>query len=433
VAAAGENLEVPVHDPDARIEAANREAVQRLFDGQPRLVDVRPAIDVLPGMTRETVLTSGPPLPWSEYIGGQRQAILGGAVYEGLAPDLEAAEKALDSGDIRVAGCHDFATVGSLAGVTTASMPVLVVEDENSGHRGHCTLFEGETKARLNYGLYDQDVQHNLEVLADVIGPTLGEVVRSVEGGIPLRPLIERALRQGDELHSRNTAASLLFLREIVPALLDLESPHARVLTEYMTSGDYFFLRLSMAASKSMADRAYDVPGSSVVTAMAFSCREFGIRVSGLGSQWFRGPLPTPETHLLFPGFTADDIEVMGGESPITEVNGLGGLAQAAAFPLQAYQGGTPQRMVERNLEMYEITVAEHPTFRIPFLEYRGTPAGIDARRVATTGTTPVMDVGIAGRAGGQIGAGCFRAPLEPFVDAATALGSQLAEDAVPA
>jgi Protein of unknown function (DUF1116) len=186
VARTAGTLEVYVHDPDARTEAANREAVQRLFGGQPRLVDVRPAIDALPGMTRDTVLTSGPPLPWSEYTGGQRQAILGGVVYEGLAPDLAAAEKAVANGDIRVAGCHDFAAVGSLAGVTTASMPVLVVEDENSGHRGHCTLFEGETKARLNYGLYDDEVQRNLEFLAGVIGPTLGQVVRSVDGGIPL-------------------------------------------------------------------------------------------------------------------------------------------------------------------------------------------------------------------------------------------------------
>jgi hypothetical protein len=425
---------VHVHDPDARTETANREAVQRLFDGQPRLVDVRPAIDALPGMTRDTVLTSGPPLPWAEYTGGQRRAILGGAVYEGLAPDLATAEKALDAGDIRVAGCHDFAAVGSLAGVTTASMPVLVVEDENSGHRGHCTLFEGETSARLNYGLYNADVQQNLEFLASVIGPTLGEVVRSTAGGIPLRPLMERALRQGDELHSRNTAASLLFLREIVPGLLDQESGRARELAAYMTSGDYFFLRLSMAASKSMADRMSGVEGSSVVTAMAFSCAEFGIRVSGLGSQWFRGPLPTPESHHLFDGHTAADIEVMGGESPITEVCGLGGLAQAAAFPLQAYQGGSPTRMVERNLEMYGITVAEHPTFRIPFLEYRGTPAGIDVRRVASTGITPVMDVGIAGRAGGQIGAGCFRAPVEPFADALRALPSLHRDsDALPA
>jgi hypothetical protein len=374
----------------------------------------------MPGLSKNTVLTSGPPLPWREYTGGQRAAVLGGAVYEGLAPDLAQAEKALDSGEIVVAGCHDYSCVGSLAGVTTASMPVLVVEDANTGHRGYCTLFEGKASARLNYGVYNDEVRANLDHLATVIGPRLGEVLRSIEGGIPLRPIMERALRLGDELHSRNTAASLLFLREILPALLGRDD--AQELVDYLTAGDYAFLRMSMAAGKSMADRMSGIEGSSIVTAMAFSSREFGIRVAGTGDHWFRGPLPTAESFQLFGGHTADDIEVMGGESPITEVCGLGGLAQAAAFPLQAYQGGTPERMVERNLEMYRITAGEHPGFKIPFLSYRGTPAGIDVRLVTETGITPVMDVGIAGRGGGQIGAGCFRAPLQPFADAWAAL-----------
>lgn len=403
-------------------DEANARALEILFAGDPVLVDVRPAIEVLPGMTRERVLTSGPPLPWGEYTGGQRQALLGGAVYEGLAPDLATAEKAFDTGDLVVAGCHDHSCVGSLAGVTTASMPVLVVEDANTGHRGHCTLYEGDTPSRLNYGVYDDDVQRNLEHLASVIGPALGELVRSIDGGIRLRPLMERALFQGDELHSRNTAASGLFLRAVLPALLELDGGTARRLASYLTSGDYFFLRVSMAACKSMADRVYDVPGSSVVTAMAFSCKEFGIRVAGQGARWFRGPLPVAEEFQLSDGHSPADIEVMGGESPITEVCGLGGLAQAAAFPLQAYQGGSPERMVERNLDMYGITAGEHPTFKIPFLRYRGTPAGIDVLRVASTGTTPVMDVGIAGRGGGQIGAGSFRAPIEPFLEAAAAV-----------
>lgn len=401
---------------------ANARAVELLFSSDPVLIDVRPAIEVLPGLTGDTVLTSGPPMLWEEYSGGQRQALLGGVVYEGLAPDLAAAEKSLDAGDVRVAGCHDYQCVGSLAGVTTASMPVLVVEDRNTGHRGHCTLFEGEASARLNYGVYNDAVQQNLDYLAEVIGPALGVLIRSFDGGLAIRPMIERALHQGDELHSRNTAASLLFLRAIAPSLIELDGPVARELTRYMTSGDYFFLRVSMAACKSMADRMYGVEGSSVVTAMSFSCNEFGVRVAAHGDRWFRGPLPTAEEFQLFEGNGPEDIEVMGGESPITEVCGLGGLAQAAAFPLQAYQGGSPQRMVERNLQMYGITVGEHPKFKIPYLQYRGTPAGIDVHRVVDSGVTPVMDVGIAGRAGGQIGAGCFRAPLEPFRAAARAL-----------
>ncbi|NIH79690.1 YlbE family protein [Amycolatopsis viridis] len=404
-----------------QVDRANARALRLLYDAEPVLVDVRPAIEVIPGMTKDTVLTSGPPLHWDAYTGGQRTAILGGVLHEGLASSTAEAERLLSREAVRVAGCHDFGAVGSLAGVTTASMPVLVVEDAGSGNRGYCTLFEGAAPARLNYGVYDASVQQNLEYLASVIGPALGAAVRLLDGGIPLRPIMARALRQGDELHSRNTAASALFLQEILPGLFDLGADLAREVVAYLTSGDYFFLRPSMAAAKAMADRMYGAEGSSVVTAMAFSCAEFGIRVAGLGPRWFRGPLPEVEHARFFPGHDLGDMEIMGGESLITEVCGLGAFAQAAAFTLQNYQG-KPEVMVRRNLEMYRITAGEHEVFKIPFLEYRGTPAGIDVRKVVATGVTPALDVGIAGKGGGQIGAGSFRAPLQPFADACAAL-----------
>lgn len=403
-------------------ERANRRAMDRLFAARPVLVDVLPAIEALPGMTAATVLTSGPAMSWPEYRGGQRDAVLGGVLYEGLAGDAAEADRRLADGSIRLAGCQEFDCVGSVAGVTTASMPVLVVRDAESGHRGFCTLYEGDGVGRLNYGVYDDGVRCNLRRLESVIGPALREAVRAVPGGVPLLPIMQRALRQGDELHSRHAAASSLFLRELVPALLELDRDVARELARYLTEGDYFFLRPAMAAAKSMAGRMAGVPGSSVVTAMAFSCREFGIQVSGLGDRWFLGPLPTLEACQLFAGRTVEEIELMGGESIITEVCGLGGFAQAAAFALQAYQGGEPDAMVRRNLQMYEITAAEHEHFTIPFLKYRGSPVGIDVRRVAETGIAPAMDIGIAARGGGQIGAGSYRAPLEPFVEAARAL-----------
>jgi hypothetical protein len=111
----------------------------------------------------------------------------------------------------------------------------------------------------------------------------------------------------------------------------------------------------------------------------------------------------------------------MGGESVINETVGLGGFAQAAAFALQDYQGGSAEEMIAMNRAMYEITVAEHPEFKIPYLGFRGTPVGIDVHRVLATGITPVMDVGVPGRAGGQIGAGVMKAPLACFEAAAKA------------
>jgi Protein of unknown function (DUF1116) len=188
----------------------------------------------------------------------------------------------------------------------------------------------------------------------------------------------------------------------------------------YMSHGQYFFLRLSMAYSKATADAARNVRGSSLVAAMCFSCQEFAVRVSGLGDRWFTAPIPAVDAK-LFDGYGSDDIEYMGGESTINETVGLGGFAQAAAFPLQDYQGGSPEDMIAMNREMYEITLAEHPELKIPYFGFRGVPVGIDIHKVISTGITPVMDIGVAGRGGGQIGAGVLRAPLECFSAAARA------------
>jgi uncharacterized protein DUF1116 len=404
-------------------ERANALVAERMCTAEPVLVDVRPAGEVVPGLARNVVLTSGAQLEWDEYRGGQRAAVIGSVLFEGLASNSDEADTAIRAGEVLVRPCQPFGCAGSLAGVYTASMPVLVVENSAGANRGFCNLFEGVSPYRLNYGVYNDEVRRSLLFLNEVVGPLLGEAVRSA-GGVPLAPLMKRALHMGDELHSRNTAATLLFTRELVPALLDMHASRpAEVMAvfEYLKSSDYFFLRLSMAAAKATADAAHGVEGSSVVTGMVFNCRDFAVRVSGLGDEWFRGPLPTKFGAKLFDGFGEDDIDFMGGESTLNETVGLGGFAQAAAFPLQDYQGGTPERMVEANLAMYDITVAEHPEYRIPFLAFRGVPVGIDVHLVASTGITPVLDIGVAGKNGGQIGAGSFRAPLEPFVTAASA------------
>jgi len=401
------------------LERANLQAFDRMCRADPVLVDVQPARDVVPGMTTNTILASGPRLAWEDYIGGQRRAIVFGALYEGLASDADDAERKLANGEIRVEACQDHGCIGSVAGIYTASMPVFVVENRAFGNLAFCNFYEGESRRRLNYGAYDDGVRDQLHFLADVVAPTLRDAVGR-SGGISLKPLMVRALHMGDELHSRNSAATLLFQRELYPHLLGVaETGRQRVeqTLEYLAGSDYFFLRLSMASSKATADPAHGIEASSVVTSMALYCRGVAIRVSGLGDRWELGPYPKVQAK-MFEGFSPEDIDWIGGESIINETVGLGGFAQAAAFPLQNYQGGSPQAMIELNLAMYEITVGEHTDYRIPFLRYRGTPTGIDVFRVARTGITPALDVGLAGRDGGQIGAGIVRAPIECFTSA---------------
>ena len=406
---------------------ANAEAVGRMTGAEPVLIEVAAAGDVVPGMTAQTILTSGPPMPWAEYYGGQRNAVIYGALYEGLASDPDDADAKLSDGRITLAATHDHGCVGSVAGIYTASMPVFVVENTVLGNRSYCNFYEGESRHRLNYGSYNDEVRAGLDFLRDELAPVLREVIRAT-GGIALKPLIGRALRMGDELHSRNTAATTLFARELTPHFIDYavrESKEpALTALRFLFASDYSFLRLSMASAKAMADAARDVPASSVVTAMTISCRNFAIRVSGLGNEWFIGSLPEVSCK-LFEGFTDDDVQWIGGESHITETVGLGGFAQAAAFGLQAYQGGSAAEMIRMNSLMYDVTVAEHPDFLIPYFGFRGTPVGIDVFKVIATGTTPVIDGGLAGKNGGQIGAGILRAPLDCFTAAEQAYRSR--------
>lgn len=399
---------------------ANAATVERMFAAAPVLVDVARAGDVVPGMTETTILTSGPRTEPKGYEGGQRRAIASGAVFEGLAADEEDAWRKIEAGELQVEPCQDHGCIGSVAGIYTASMPVLVVKNRVHGNLAFCNLYEGASPRRLNYGVYDEEVEAGLRFLEEVVGPVLGDALR-VTGGIPLKPIMRRALNMGDELHSRNTAASLLFGRALFPSLLEVSERRPEQVEQvlaFLAENDYFFLRLSMAAAKATADASHGVEGASVLTGMCLSGREFAIRVGGL-DDWVRGPLPTSEAK-LFDGFGEDDIEWMGGESCTTEAIGLGGFAQANAPSLQAYQGGTADAMRETNLKLYEITVAENPDYKIPLLGYRGTPTGIDLFSVLERGILPTIDAGLAGKDGGQIGAGTLLPPRECFEAAAS-------------
>jgi hypothetical protein len=301
-------------------------------------------------------------------------------------------------------------------------MPVFIVENKARGNLAYCNMYEGTNPRRLNYGVYDEGVRERLLFVQDEVVPIVAEAVRKT-GGIPLKPIMKRALTMGDELHSRNAAAALIFLRELLPGLLEIAEggagPVVRAV-KALADDQYFYLRLSMAAAKATADAARDIERSSVVTAMAFNCQGFAIRVSGLGDTWFTGPHASVQAK-LFEGHTEDEISWMGGESIITETIGLGGFAQAGAPALQTYQGGSYEPMIERNKELYRIVTGENPGLLIPALGFRGTPTGIDVFKVLETGILPAMDIGIAGRDGGQIGAGVVRAPMACFEAAAAA------------
>jgi len=401
------------------IEKANAETLQRMIEARPVLVGMGKAIEVIPGMRRNLLLHAGPPITWSRASGPMRGAITGALILEGKAKDEAEAQALVESGEVELEPCHHHQAVGPMAGVICASMSVYILENKTHGNKSYSNLNEGYGKV-LRYGAYSQEVLDRLRWMEEGMAPVLGKAIER-SGGIDLRAMLAEALHMGDEGHNRNKAGSVLFTKSLAPHIVQAAgSPQtaARIL-QFMGDNALTVLNPVMAACKAMVDAAHGVEGSTIVSVMARNGTDFGIRVSGLGDRWFTAPVAIPQG-LYFPGFTAQDSSGDIGDSTITETAGIGGFAMASAPAIVTFVGGAPRDALNATLEMYEICDSEHKYFTIPQLDFRGTPTGIDIRKVVETGITPRVNTGIAHKnAGvGQVGAGLVRPPLEMFVQA---------------
>jgi hypothetical protein len=404
------------------IDAANAEAVGRMMDARPVLVGVARAADVIPGMNEDVILHAGPPIEWERMSGPMRGAILGALIFEGRAANADEAEALATSGAIRFDPCHHHNAVGPMAGVTSASMMVYVVQNQTHGNQAFSNLNEGYGKV-LRYGAYQEDVQQRLRWMNEVMAPVLTAALEEA-GGIDIRALIAEALHMGDEGHNRNKAGSLLYTRTLAPWVVRNapDSDTAAEILRFLGDNALSVLNPVMAACKAMADASHGVEGSTVVSTMARNGTDFGIRVSGLGGRWFTAPAAAPDG-LYFPGYTHADANPDIGDSTITETAGIGAFAMAAAPAIVTFVSGKPDDAIHATLEMYEICVSEHKSFTIPSLDFRGTPTGIDLRKVVETGITPRINTGIAHKSAGvgQIGAGLVRPPMSVFEEALVA------------
>ena len=410
------------------VEAANREAASRILKGKPTLVDVGIALDAIPGMTKMTVLHAGPPVTWERMCGPVRGAVIGGLIYEGLAKNRAEAEKLAASGEIRFDPCHHHGAVGPMAGVVTASMPVWVLENATFGNRAYCTFNEGLGKV-LRYGAFSDEVLARLKWIETDLAPIMKKAL-ALHGSLDMKNIIAQILQMGDEGHNRNRAGTSLIIREFAPHLVRLgEDPEKIVkVLNFINGNDHFFLNLSMPACKCTVDAARGIEGSSVIIAMARNGTDFGIQVSGLGDRWFTGPASMVEG-LYLPGFGPQDAAPDLGDSVITETTGIGGFAMAAAPAIVQFVGGTPEDALAVTRRMYEITVTENDVYRIPALDFRGTPTAIDLRKVVETGILPAINTGIAHKEAGvgQVGAGLVKPPENCFKDALAAFAEAYA------
>ncbi|QZY30066.1 DUF1116 domain-containing protein [Nocardioides coralli] len=416
---AGTEADLAVVAADPRRHDANRRAVEAMLGVTAHLVDVAPAAEVV-GLERGQFLHAGPPITWDRASGPLRGALLGGAVLEGLAEDPDSAMALLERGDgVSLEPCHHRGAVGPMAGVVTPSMWMFVLEDPATGRRTHCTLNEGLGKV-LRYGAYGPEVLERLRWMSEVLGPLLQAAVRQT-GPVDVTGILTQMLQMGDEAHNRNRAGTLMLLRDLSPAMVTSGFDGADVAEalRFMGGNDHFFLNLAMPACKLALDAGRDVPGSTMVVAMARNGTDFGIQVSGTGDEWFTGPAQLADG-LFLGDFGPEDANPDIGDSAITETAGIGGFAMATAPAIVRFVGGSVPDALATTRRMHEITLAENPRWSVPVLDFQGVPTGIDVTRVCRTGILPQINTGMAGKEAGvgQVGAGLVTPPAEIFPQA---------------
>ncbi len=422
---------------DERIAAANAEATKRIITARPMWEDIALRADgVWPEMRgARLLLHAGPPVAWEQMCGPMHGAMIGAVLYEGWASTPEQARKLLAAGEIEFAQCHDFQAVGPMTGIISASMPLIQVRDATHGNRAYTNINEGIGRC-LRFGANGPDVLQRLKWFEAVLAPVLKAAVRhdfDKTGGIDLKAIQSQALLMGDEVHSRNAASTALFFMALAVPLAGLKQglgavpqDHIHQTLDFVAKSSQFFLNYSMASCKAIMDAAHGIPYSSVVTATARNGTETGLRISGLGTQWFTATSDLPQG-LFFPGFSQADACPDIGDSAITETAGFGGCSFAASPALTLLAGGTVGDAVRYSREMYEITVTKNPALSLPALDFAGAPCGIDVRKVIDSGIRPLVTTGIAHKEAGigQIGAGIVRVPMACYAKALGAMAEQ--------
>jgi hypothetical protein len=415
-----------------RVDQANREAVRRLDEAVPVLVEVGPAAELVPAMGQRTILHPGPPLPWERFCDPLRRSVLAAALAEGWAATLQDAEALVAAEGVELEPANDHHAVVPMASAVGPSAPVFVVENRSGSNRAFSGLNQGPGRTPW-YGVDAPEAVDRLRFLRDVAGPLLAATVRQ-SGPIDVLSLAGQGLQMGDDGHLRTQASTNLLIRQLLPHLAEVGGPGLVPVARFLSENHLFFLNLVMAAAKTLTDWAGEVAGASVVTGMARNGTTFGVRLAATGRRWFVAPAPPVDQALFHAGYGPADGAPDIGDSAVLELVGLGGAAAAASPAVAAFLGGGMAKAAAATETMERICLARSARFKLPYLDQRGSPVGVDLRRVVETGITPSINTGILHRSAGsgQVGAGVASAPLACFEQALLALDERLEAASTP-
>jgi hypothetical protein len=410
----------------AVVDAANAEVLRRLDTGAPQLVGVRPAGEVVPAVDGRMLLHCGPPIGYADAVDPLRRSMRAAVVAEGWADDVDGADRVLATGQVALEPANRHDACVPMVTAIGPSQPVWVVENAAGGNRAFAPVNQGPGETAW-FGRDTPGAIERLRFLAAVAGPLLDDVARS-RGPVDVMSLAGQALQMGDDVHIRVQASSNLLLRDLLPHLMALEDPRRVDLARFLADNHLFFLTVAMAGARALTGWAMGVPHSSIVTTMTRNGSEFGVGLAG-SPAWHLAPAPAVGQALYYAGYGPETSAPDVGDSAVLELVGLGAAAAAGSPAVAAFVGGTmaDARATTEDLDL--VCAGRSTRFRIPVLDLRGTPLGVDARRVAELGITPSITTGVlhASAGIGQIGAGVAQAPLSCFVEAVMALDRALA------
>ena len=397
-----------------RVAAANKKVMEIMTKARPVWIDVKPAIEVVPGMKRNLILIPGPPIAPEDLPIPLKTAVSGAAVHDGLAKNTEEAWEMVLRGEIEINASQNHSSGNAASMVMSSTMPVFIVKDMTSGECGYCVSHPGSNPRVLRWGIYGDDVEENLSFLRGDYAAVLGEAVRK-SGGIDLVRILSKTAGMGDENHNRQPVASMALALELVPWLLDVDHPARDRVIKEIAANDRFFLHVMMAGVEAIMTAAKKVPDSTVMVGMGGNGIEFGIQTAATGNRWYTTKAPLITGTFLKPTTTEKDLLGYLGDSCVTEVWGLGGMSAIAGPSYLRMTGGTFNDAKERTEKARQVSLGEHTFAPVPWDDYRGFPVGVDVRKVVGKNVLPISHGGSALKTGGQAGAGAAELPMDCF------------------
>ncbi|HEY1821176.1 MAG TPA: DUF1116 domain-containing protein [Trebonia sp.] len=403
----------------AVVDEANNEVYRRLDRGAPQAVAVRPAAEVIPALAgQRLILHSGPAIDYREACDPLRRSMRAAVCAEGWAADPGQADTLLASGQVGTDSANAHQTVVPMATAMGPRTPVWVVELAEAGIRTYAPVGQGSGDVAW-FGKDSPGAIERLILLRDAAGPVLADALEAV-GPLNVLSFAAQAVAMGDDVHVRTQASTNLLLRTLLPALVRGTRPRRGEVADFLSANYLLFLSLAMAAARALTTWAGQVESSSVVTGMSRNGTNFAAWLAGPGTPWQYARSPLVGNALYQPGRGDKDAAPDIGDSSVLELIGLGGACAAGSPAVAQLVGGTMADAARLTEELDLVCVGHSTRFTLPAWGMRGSPVGVDVRKVVELGITPKVTTGILHNSdgSGQVGAGVATAPIEVFTKA---------------